>query len=148
MKKFLFLVGVSMVSVSLHAQNSLQTEVMMKMLSLKNALIAKDSVALSNLLANDVSYGHSTGVIQTKAQLIRSVMNGEQDYKSIEPSNLNVRIYNDNTGVVNVTLKINVYNLGKPLDVTLFTTLVWAKTNGDWKLVARQAVRPPADSTK
>jgi len=99
------------------------------------------------LLADDVTYGHSTGVIQTKVQLIRSALNGEQDYRSIDPSNMNVRIYNDNTGVVNVTLKVNVYNLGKPLDVTLFTTLVWVKINGDWKLVARQAVKPPSESS-
>ena len=147
MKKFLLLVFVvSFVGIVSYAQNA-QSEVMMKMLSLKNALIGKDSVALSNLLADEVTYGHSTGVIQTKAQLIRSALNGEQDYRSIEPSNLNVRIYNDNTGIVNVTLKINVYNLGKPLDVTLFATLVWVKINGDWKLVARQAVKPPAESS-
>jgi len=147
MKKFLVLVfAANFISFALHAQNA-QTEVMTKMMNLKNALIAKDSVALSNLLADDVTYGHSTGVIQTKAQLIRSALNGEQDYRSVEPSNMNVRIYNPNTGVVNVTLKINVYNLGKPLDVTLFTTLVWVKINGDWKLVARQAVKPPSESS-
>src|SRR4030095_11744839 len=79
------------------AQSDVQkNEVMMKMLSLKNALIAKDSVSLSGLLADDVTYGHSTGMVQTKAQLIRSVMSGEQDYKSMEPSDMNVRIY-DNT---------------------------------------------------
>lgn len=149
MKNILLLVIVaSLISVTSIAQSNAQSEVMMKMLSLKNALIAKDSVTLSNLLADDVTYGHSTGVIQTKAQLIRSALNGEQDYKSIEPSNMSVRIYNDNTAVVNVTLKVNVSNSGKPLDVTLFTTLVWVKVNGDWKLVARQAVKPPAESLK
>jgi len=144
MKKFLlFVLGASFISFALHAQNA-QTEVMSKMMSLKNALIAKDSVALSNILADNVTYGHSTGVIQTKAQLIRSALNGEQDYRSIDPSNMNVRIYNDNTGVVTVNLKVNVVNLGKPLDVNLAATLVWIKINGEWKLVARQAVKLPA----
>ena len=144
MKKFILLVfAANFISFASHAQNA-QTEVMTKMMSLKNALIAKDSVALSNLLADDVTYGHSTGVIQTKAQLIRSALNGEQDYRSIEPSNMNVRIYNDNTGVVTINLKVNVINLGKPLDVNLAATLVWIKINGEWKLVARQAVKLPA----
>jgi len=148
MKKFLlFVIGASFISIASCAQNA-QSEVMMKMMSLKNALIAKDSVALSNLLADDITYGHSTGVIQTKAQLIHSALNGEQDYRSIEPSNMNVRIYNDNTGVVTINLKVNVINSGKPLDVVLFATLVWVKMNGDWKLVARQAVKPPAESSK
>jgi ketosteroid isomerase-like protein len=144
MKKYLLLVfAVSFSGIASNAQNA-QSEVMMKMLSLKNALIAKDSVALSNLLADEVTYGHSTGVIQTKAQLIRSALNGEQDYRSIEPSNMNIRIYNDNTAVVTINLKVNVINSGKPLDVNLAATLVWVKTNGDWKLVARQAVKLPA----
>ena len=65
-----------------------QTEVMMKMANLRNALLSKDSVALSNLLADDVTYGHSSGLIQTKTELIRSIVSGEQDYKSIEPSNM------------------------------------------------------------
>ncbi len=144
MKKFFLLViAASFISVTSNAQNA-QSEVMTKMLSLKNALIAKDSVALSNLLSDDVTYGHSTGVIQTKAQLIRSALNGEQDYRSIQPSNMNIRVYNDNTGVVTINLKVNVVNLGKPLDVNLAATLVWIKINGEWKLVARQAVKLPA----
>src|SRR6476659_3720296 len=79
--------------------NSAQEEVMMKMANLRNAILSKDSVALSGLLADDITYGHSSGLIQTKAELIRSIVSGEQDYKSIEPSNMVVRIY-DNAGVV------------------------------------------------
>lgn len=122
--------------------NDQQMQVMMKMLSLKNALLAKDSVSLSGLLADDVTYGHSTGIIQTKAQLIRAVMSGEQDYKSIEPSDMNVRIYDD-AGVVTLKLKVNVIYGGKPLDLTMSATLTWIKINGDWRLVARQSVKLP-----
>ena len=112
----------------------------MKMLNLKNSLIAKDSVTLSGLLADDVTYGHTNGQIQTKSQLIRSVMSGEQDYKSIEPSDMDVRIY-DNTGVVTMKSKVSMMYQGKPLDMDMFVTLTWIKTNGDWKLVARQSVK-------
>ena len=122
--------------------SAIQTEVMMKMANLRNALLSKDSVVLSNLLADDASYGHSSGLIQTKAELIRSVMSGEQDYKSIEPSNINVRIY-DNTGVVTINLKVNLNYQNKPLDMNLAATLVWVKISGEWKLVARQAVKLP-----
>jgi hypothetical protein len=40
-----------------------QAEVMTKMASLRNALLSKDSVTLSNLLADDITYGHSSGLI-------------------------------------------------------------------------------------
>jgi hypothetical protein len=115
-------------------------QVMMKMLSLKNSLIAKDSVTLSNLLADDVTYGHTNGIIQTKAQLIRDVMSGVQDYKSIEPSNMNTRIY-ENTGVVTMNSKVIMNYQDKPLELNMFVTLVWIKSNNDWKLVARQSVK-------
>jgi hypothetical protein len=117
-----------------------QIQVMMKMLSLKNSLIAKDSVELSNLLADDVTYGHTNGIIQTKAHLIRSVMGGEQDYQSIEPSDMSIRIY-ENTGVVTMNSKVTMNYQGKPLEINMFVTLVWIKNNNDWKLVARQSVK-------
>src|SRR3954467_14641532 len=121
MQKFiLVLFMMPLLAASSKAQdNSAQkTEVMMKMLNLRNALLSKDSVTLSNLLIDDVTYGHSTGLIQTKAELIRSIMSGEQDYKTIEPSNINVRIY-DNTGVVNANIKANLIYQGKPLDLNM-----------------------------
>ena len=120
-----------------------QTEVMMKMANLRNALLSKDSVALSNLLADDVTYGHSSGLIQTKTELIRSIVSGEQDYKSIEPSNMIVRIY-DNAGVVNTKVKASVIYQGKPIDLNMAVTFTWVKISGEWKLVARQAVKLPS----
>jgi hypothetical protein len=109
---------------------------------LKNALLSKDSVTLSSLLADDVTYAHSTGKIQTKAQLISDVIHGVQDYKSLEPSDINVRVY-DNASVVTLQLKVNVVAGGNDLTMNLFTTLTWIKINGDWKLVAREAVKLP-----
>jgi hypothetical protein len=117
-----------------------QIQVMMKMRDLKTSLVGKDSVTLSGLLADDVTYGHTNGIIQTKAQLIRSVVSGEQDYKSIDPSNMLVRIY-ENTGVVTMNSKVTMNYQDKPLEMNMFVTLVWIKDNNDWKLVARQSVK-------
>ncbi len=141
MKKtaLLLLLGVLLLNV-VRAQSAQQEEVMMKMLGLKTALIQKDSVSLSKLLASDVSYGHSNAWLQTKAQLIRDVVSGVQDYKSIEPSNMDIRIY-DNSAVVTLQSKVNMMFQGKPLDMSMNVLLVWVKRNNDWKLVARQSVK-------
>lgn len=114
--------------------------VMTQMWSFKNALTGKDSVALSKLLSDDLSYGHSTGLVQTKAQLIRDVMSGQQDYKSIEPSNMNIRLY-DNTAIVTLQSKVNLLMQGKPLDLNMNVLLVWIKKNNEWKMVARQSAK-------
>lgn len=143
-----FLIGLAVFGiVQAHAQaDPLQRmEVMMKMLSLKNALIAKDSITLSGLLSDEVTYGHSNGLIQTKVQLIRSVVSSEQDYKSIEPADMIFGIY-DNTVVVTMKGRFVLNYNGQPLDLNMFVTLVWVKKiwkgkNTDWELVARQSVK-------
>jgi hypothetical protein len=122
--------------------NDPKMQVMMKMQDLKNALLSKDSISLSGLLADDISYGHSSGIIQTKPQLIKDVMSGFQEYKSIEASDLNVRIY-DNTGIATLKLKVNLSFGGNPMDLNLIATLTWVKINNEWKLVARQSVKLP-----
>ena len=112
----------------------------MKMASLRNALLNKDSAGLSNLLADDVSYGHSNGMIQTKAELIRDVVSGVQDYRSIDPSDMNVRIFG-HSGIVNLKAKVKLLSAGTPMDLNLAMVLVWIKKEKDWKLEARQAVK-------
>lgn len=116
-----------------------QMDLMMQLQLLKKALIAKDSVALSNILSEDVSYGHTNGWVQTKAQLIRSVVSGEQDYAAIEPSNIDARIY-DLTGIITMQSKVSMLFQGKSLDLNMKILLVWIKQSDVWKLVARQAV--------
>ena len=127
-------------STILFAQNTEQTQVMMKMLGLKNALIAKDSMALSKLLADDVTYGHTSGIIQTKQELIHDITTSVQDYKSIEPSNMNIRVY-DNSAIVTMNSHVNLLYKNNPVDMNMFVTLVWIKENGDWKLEARESVK-------
>jgi len=116
-----------------------QTEVMMKMGYLRNALLTKDSATLNDLLAPDVTYGHTNGMIQTKSQLIRSVMSGEQKYKSINPTNMVIRIYG-NTAVVTLQPDVSMIFQGKPLDMKMFVTVVWVKKD-KWQIVARQSVK-------
>ena len=117
-----------------------EMEVMMKMGSLRAALLAKDSMALSDLLSPDVTYGHSNGLIQTKSQLIHSLMTGEQDYKTISPSDMHIRVY-DNTAVVNIDVAIKMLYQSKPLDMSMHVVLVWVNKMNKWQLVARQSVK-------
>jgi len=141
MHKFfiILLIGLSPLLSVAQEYSPKQSEVMMKMLELRNALINKDSVSLDDVLANDVTYGHSNGLIQTKAQLIRSVVSKEQDYKNITPSDLNIRVY-DNTAVVTMKSTVIMNYQGSPLNMNMYITLTWIKKS-KWQLVARQSVK-------
>jgi len=137
--KFIILF-LSIATLSFSQDEKGRMEIMMKMLTLKNALVAKDSVALSKVLADDVTYGHTNAMIQTKAELIRDVVSLLQDYKSIEPSEMKIRVY-DNTAIVNMNAKVVMNYQSQPLELSMKITLTWIKKDKDWQLVARQAVK-------
>ncbi len=140
MKKIFSIFLLTLICFVSFAQDETRMEIMMKMMTLRNALVAKDSVALSKVLAEDVTYGHTNAMIQTKAELIRDVISLVQDYKSIEPSDLKIRIY-DNTAIVNMNSKVVMNYQKQPLELNMKITFTWVKKNKDWQLVARQAVK-------
>lgn len=139
---FLLPLMLVLVSISVKAQNDetmTKMNVMAGMMNLRNALLSKDSIALSKVLADDVTYGHTNGLTQSKAELIRSIMSGEQDYKTIEPSDMNVRVYG-NAAIVNMKSKVEMNYQGKPLDLNMKVLLVWINKSDNWQIVARQSV--------
>ena len=139
----IFLIILLFGTVNCFAQNkSSEMEIMMKMLALKTALITKDSLSLSQLLSEDVTYGHTNALIQSKKELIHDIVTTEQDYKIIEPSEMKVRLY-DNTAVVNMNSKVEMNYKNLPLVMNMKITLVWIKNKEDWQLVARQSVKLP-----
>ncbi|MCX6209713.1 MAG: nuclear transport factor 2 family protein [Bacteroidetes bacterium] len=140
MKLKFIILFLSIATLSFSQDDKGRMEIMMKMLTLKNALVGKDSVALSKVLADDVTYGHTNAMIQTKAELIRDVVSLVQDYKSIEPSDMKIRLY-DNTAIVNMNSKVVMNYQNYPLELSMKITLTWIKKDKDWQLVARQAVK-------
>ena len=141
MKKIIIIIFLWSLSTFSFAQNeSVKMDVMMKMLSLKNALVAKDSITLSKVLANDVTYGHTNAMVQTKAELIRDVVSKVQDYTVIDPSEMNIRIF-ENTAIVNMKSKVVMNYKNEPLEIKMKVVLTWIKKGNDWVLEARQAVK-------
>lgn len=143
MRKLYYILLICLVPALAFAQkdnSAEQMNVMMKMATLRGALLSKDSVSLSNLLSDNVTYGHTNGLVQTKAQLIRSVVSGEQDYREIAPSDMKIRVY-EGTGIVTMKSMVKMNYQGKPLDMSMNILLVWVKSDKDWKLVARQSTR-------
>src|SRR5512143_1675114 len=55
------------------------------------AMVAADTAALRPYLASDLTYTHSSGVTQTRAQLLQQIASGQLHYTSITPDELHVR---------------------------------------------------------
>ena len=95
---------------------------------------------LENLLADSLSYGHSSGHIDTKQQFIEKLTTGKSDFVSIDITNQTVQV-NKNTGIVRHDLSGVTNDSGKSSTVKLHVLTVWIKKGNRWLLAARQAIK-------
>ncbi|KQU81590.1 MULTISPECIES: nuclear transport factor 2 family protein [unclassified Rhizobacter] len=110
---------------------------------LRVAMVDPDQAVLTSLVADDLSYGHSSGRIDTKTSFIGDLMAGNSDFVSIDISDQTVKVVQDIT-LIRHTLVAKTNDRGAAGNVKLHVLQVWQRQGGAWKLVARQAVRPPA----
>ena len=108
---------------------------------LRIAMIDPTPGTLGALVAEDLSYGHSGGRVDTKASFIGDLVAGKSDFVSITISDQTVKVVDGQTAIVRHTLAADTLDSGKPGKVALKILGVWQKQSGDWKLLARQAVR-------
>lgn len=124
------------------AQNSKSmTEITNAVEQLRKAMVDGDTVTLEKLTSSELSYGHSSGKLQTKKEFVSDIATGVSDFVSIDLTDQNIRVV-DNTAIVRHILSAATNDKGKgPGTVKLGVLLVWVKNNGQWQLLARQAVK-------
>lgn len=109
---------------------------------LRKVMIDPDPAVLDALLAEGLSYGHSNGAVDTKAEFIAGLVDGVSDFTAIDITDQSIRVIGD-AALVRHTLRAVINDGGKPGKVHILILLVWQLQGGRWKLIARQAVRPP-----
>jgi hypothetical protein len=110
---------------------------------LRLLMIDPDRAQLEAIVSNDLTYGHSGGKIDTKASFIADLLSGASDFVTIDITDQQVRVSGD-VAWVRHTLSAKTNDGGKPGQVTIRILQVWHVEAGQWKLLARQAIRPPA----
>ena len=126
------------------AQNSKSmTEVTNAVEQLRKAMVDADTVTLDKLTAAELSYGHSSGKVQTKKEFISDLATGASDFVSIDLTEQTIKIVG-NTATVRHILSAATNDKGKGAGtVKLGILLVWVKNKAQWQLLARQAVKVP-----
>jgi hypothetical protein len=108
------------------------------------AMVKGDRAALERLLADDLTYTHSSALFESKAEFIKSVTSGTIDYVSIVPSESDWKVrVNGNTAIVNGVAAVNVIDTGKDLKIRIRYTTIHTNRGGGWQLQAWQATRLP-----
>lgn len=111
---------------------------------LRVAMVDPTPAALRALVSDDLSYGHSGGKVDTQASFISDLLDGKSDFVRIAITDQTVKVVDGHTAIVRHTLTADTNDSGKPGKVALKILGVWQKQGGDWKLLARQAVRLPS----
>ena len=108
--------------------------------ALTKAMLQADRGALERLVADQLSYGHSSGTIQSKAVFVDVIVSKKTVYKSINLTDMKVSVVGSNA-VVRHTWDSVSESGGKSNASHIGVLQVWAKQDGKWKLLARQAFK-------
>ena len=141
MKKVIFVLFLSVCSWAAQAQSKDEVAVANAVEALKKAMIDADKTALENLATDELSYGHSGGKVEDKAEFVRAIVSGESDFVTIDLTEQTIKIVGNNA-IVRHKLFDKTNNKGQAGTANIAILLVWQKQNGQWQLVARQAVTP------
>ena len=124
---------------SAHGQTADEKAVADDVEALRQAMLSPDKSRLEPLLADQLSYGHSSGRLETKAQFIDSLVNKKSVFKSINITDQTVTIVGHNA-IVRHLFTGETVSGEKVTPVKIGILQVWVKQDGAWKLLARQAV--------
>jgi ketosteroid isomerase-like protein len=108
------------------------------------AMVKGDKAALERLLADDLTYTHTSALFQNKAEFIGSVVGGTIDYVSVAPSESDWKVRIDgNYALVTGVAAVNVIDTGKDLKFKIRYTTVHRNQGGRWQLASWHATRFP-----
>lgn len=107
---------------------------------LNQAMLDRSEEKLDAICAEQLTYGHSNGNIQTKAQFKDEVLNGPYDYTSILTPDLKIQVIDD-TAVARFIFDIKGIKNEESQTVQLGCVQIYKKKAGKWKLLMRQAYK-------
>ena len=139
LKKIAFVFGLLAVGAAL-AQSPQEVSVASAAEKLRVLMIDPDARGLDALVAPELSYGHSSGRVENKAQFMDSLAAGTSDFVTLELTEQSVQVVKD-AAIIRHVLNATTNDSGKPGTVSLKVLQVWQNQQGHWKLLARQAVR-------
>jgi hypothetical protein len=119
-------------------QTGKESAVLTAVEALRKAMVAGDKSALDKLAMAELSYGHSSGRLENKAEFIETLTSGKAGFAAIELSDQTVNV------VDKIALVRHVFNgtrrkEGDKMKLSILT--VWLQQQEQWKLLARQAAK-------
>ena len=132
--------ALAVASLPAHAESADEAAVRKAIDDLTKAMMAADKAKLESLVADQLSYGHSSGRVETKAEFVGVIAGKKTIYKSITLTDPTVSVVGNNA-IARHTFAAEVEAGGQASSPKIGVLQVWVKDGGGWKLLARQAFR-------
>lgn len=104
------------------------------------AMHNSDTAAFEKLCSDALSYGHSAGKIETKAEVIAAAASRKSVWKTITFSDVTNKVVGDEA-ISRFMLTGQTESNGKTNDIKIGVLMVWREEKDQWKLLARQAFK-------
>ncbi len=111
------------------------------MQQLDKALLQKDETVLKSVLHKDLSFGHSNGWIQTKADILNDFAIGKLTYNKFENKSSAIVTISKKYATVKTNTNAEGVVNGTAFKLTLHIMQFWIKTKNGWQLIARQSAK-------
>lgn len=106
------------------------------------AMRSEDWATFDAVLADELTYCHSTARLETKAEHMANLKARKPRYVDAAPRERKVRVHGD-VGLVNGVCAIHVNNDGKDNKFTVRYLAVYKKTGDAWRMLAWQSTKLP-----
>jgi len=122
------------------SQQTDQAKLTQTMKAFHQSLVKKNTVSINQQTDKALTYGHSNGWVETKAEMIKNLETGFISYASIAEDSIKIEM-NDNMASTRFIAVIKAAFEGKEMVTYQLRVLeVWTKKGNRWVLFARQAV--------
>ncbi len=106
------------------------------------AMHGKNWSALEDVLADELTYCHSTARLESKIEHVANLRARKPRYRNVSARERKLRIHGD-IGLINGIADIHVENDGKENRFTVRYLAVYKRTGDAWRMLAWQSTRLP-----
>ena len=124
-----------------HAESSDEAALRKAVDNLGKTMIAADKEALEAVVSDQLSFGHTNGRTETKAEFVNNILDKKPIYKSITLSDTTLSVVGNNA-IARYTAAVDLESGGKEISIKVGVMTVWVKDGGTWKLLAHQSFKP------
>ena len=106
----------------------------------REAVLKKDFNAVEKMLAGDLVYAHSTGIVDTKTSYLAKLRSGKQLYRTMDQQSVSVRLHGDAV-ITHSWMHVTGVNQSGEFNDKVMMIHLWVKKGGHWILAGHQTTR-------